>query len=378
MKKNGLKIIAIVLAAILLVVAGILVVHYVRFSKRTYDTFEVKSEIKNTGNTGASFLTGTGIVVRYTRDGVSGFGTNGKEKWNVSYEMSNPVADVCGTYAAVADKGSENLYILDGTGNVHNITTEHPVENVEVADKGITAVWMDDGDKDYITLYKVDGNKIADIMTTAADDGVPVAIGLSPDGSKLVTSYAVFEENHLKNQVTFYNFSDSGSNYVDRLVGLKTYEDRLVADIEFAGEDMVVCFSDAGINLFEMDVTEAEKKEIKIEDTIRQVSVSEDYIGVVTLSSSGERKVTVYKPDGSVKETKKLEENYDNFMLAGNDIIFFAGTKLYITRLNGADKITTDVGMDIEAVLPVDGKRTFMIVGEQSFKIIELEVSEKN
>lgn len=373
MKKRTKKI--VVGAVIVLVVLGLIVagVWFYKHLGKTYTAYSIKNELEMSGNTDASYMIGENGVIRYTRDGVSSYDSTGKELWNVSYEMSDPIGDVCGSYAAVADEGSVNLYVLDGTGKFYQITSEHGIEYVSVAGNGVVAVWMSDETKDYITVYKNDGTKIVDMMTTTEEDGIPVAIDLSEDGTKLVTSYASFEDTKLINQLTFYNFGEVGSNYVDRLVGLKVYEDRLVADIEFAGNDTVVAFSDKGVNIFAMEETEEEAASVDITETIRSVSVSDEYIGVVTTNANGIDTAHIYDLKGSKKDTKELTENYENFVISDSDMIFYGGTSLYISRIGGNDKAVISLSMDIDGIYAVDNKRTYVIVGEKSLQTIVLE-----
>lgn len=375
MKRHTRKIVIGAVLAVVIIILLIGVLWLFRHRGKTYTQYSVKNELEMPGNADASFMPGGSGVIRYTRDGVSSYDSTGKELWNVSYEMSSPVGDVCGSYAAVADEGSVNLYVLDGTGKVYQITSEHSIEHVSVAGNGVVAVWMSDGMKDYITVYKMDGTKIVDMMTTTDQDGIPIAMDLSEDGTKLVTSYASFENNTMTNQVTFYNFGEVGSNYVDRLVGLKLFEDRLVADIEFAGNDTVVAFSDKGVNIFDMEEYEEEKASIDISAVIKSVAVSEEYIGVVTTSDTGTDTVHIYNLNGSEKDVRELPESYSHFMISGSDMIFYGGTSLYMVRIGGNEKAVITMSMDINGVYSVDDKRTYIIIGEQSLQTIHLEQS---
>jgi hypothetical protein len=233
---------------------------------------------------------------------------------------------------------------------------------------------MNDGTKDYITVYETDGEKVLDMMTTTGNDGLPVAMDISDDGTKLVTSYIYFEDNEVNNKVTFYNFGEVGSNYVDRLVGLKKYSDRMVADVQFIGSDTVVAFSDVGISIFSMEEYEEEKTDIQISDEIVSVALDDEYIGAVTTNDTGVNTVTVYNLDGTVKDTKQLAERYEKFAISDGDLIFYGGTSLYITRINGKDKALLNLSMDINGILPIDGKKKYMIAGENALQIISLEV----
>ena len=51
-----------------------------------------------------------------------------------------------------------------------------------------------------------------------------VAMALSQDGRKLVTSYLSLGNGKLESWVTFYNFGDVGQNYVDNMVGSYSFE----------------------------------------------------------------------------------------------------------------------------------------------------------
>ncbi len=377
MRKHIKKIFTGAIIIVIVVILVCVAAWFLRHKGKTYNSYTVKATIEFNGASDVSFGTGEKSVIKYTRDGVSSYNSSGKEEWNVSYEMSDPIGDVCGNYSAVADKGSVDLYVMDGTGKVNRITTEKPIQQIAVADLGITAVWMDAGTEDYIVLYTIDGDMIAKKETIVDKDGIPVAMAISENGQKLVTSYAYLEDNVLKNKLAFYNFGDVGSNYVDNLVGINKYEDRIVADIDFMGNDHVAVFSDYGLTVFEMEEYERELKDIEITDTIEAISVDDEYIGIVIKDEAGTRRCEVYNEKGENKYTKNLEKRYAHFKISDSDLIFYEGTELYITRINGNDKARIELSMDITEILSIDGKKTYMIVGEKSVQTIELKVSEE-
>lgn len=372
MNKKLIKIILAAVGAVALIAIAFTVVRIIRDNSKYYDTYTIKAEMDLKSGGGANFIVSEKNVVRYTRDGISAYNEKGNEIWNVSYQMNTPIVDVCGDYAAVADKGSDNFYILDNKGTVHNYTSEHKIVLVSVGGKGITAVWMDDGLKDYITVYDIDGNKLVDMMTTTEDNGFPVAIDVSKDGTKLVTSYAQYKDNDLKNQLTFYNFGETGSNYVDRLVGLKIYTDRLCPVVRFVNNDKVAAFSEKGIDLFDMDVKEEEAGSIEITETIEQISTDSTHIGVITTDTSGVRMLHVYDLKGKEISKKEMESAYKHFLIRNKEVILYGGTELFITRIEGKDKAKVTMSMDISGIIPVDGRKKYVVVGENKLETIEL------
>ena len=369
----------LIILVIVLALIGAGVFFFVRYAtgkNKTYNSYKTLKDVSNAGNANAGFMVSDNMMIRYTNDGVSGYDSDAKEIWNVSYEMSNPIADICKGYAAVADVNSQNLYMLDSSGDVHNVKTEYQIRRVSVSGEGITAVWMDDGTKDYITVYKIDGSKVIDMMTTADADGIPVAMEISEDGSRLVTSYAVYEENRLSNRVTFYNFGELGSNYVDRLVGTKTYEDRLVADLEFKG-DIVVAFSDRGFDIYNMELTEEDVASTEIKNTIVQAAVGAEYFAVITEDDAGKYTVDMYNYKGVKKDSKPLDTTYQHLQILNNELIFYSDTEIYITRINGKDKARLTLDTDIRAVFAEKKKTKYLIAGESRFSVIELTESGK-
>ena len=376
--KNNYK--KLILALVILAAAVVLVIFGSRIIRKwgkTYNTYTVKKEFEMQNSAGASFIVTDKSVVRYTRDGISAFNEDGKEIWNVSYQMSDPIVDVCGDFAAAADKGSSTLYILDGSGAVHNVTTEYKITQVSVGGQGITAVRMDDGLKDYISVYSIDGNKVVDMMTTTTDDGFPVAMDVSEDGTKMVTSYAVYEDSMLKNQITFYNFGELGSNYVDRLVGLKTYTDRLAGVVRFVNNDTVAAFSNKGIGLYSMEVTESDIAEVAIDDEIAQISTDEDRIGVISRGNSGAYVLHIYNLEGKEIEKRDIDTAYKHFKIKNKDVILYGGNSVYIIKANGKDKAKIEMTMDINGIFPVDGKKTYTVVGDQKVQTIVLDVKDE-
>ncbi len=374
-KKNIIKIVIVLVVLAALGVGAYFAKDYIKKIGKMYDTYSLTSETGINSGGSSTYVLGEGCVIRYTRDGISAYNEKGSEIWNVAYTMTKPIVDVCDSYAAVADKGANTCYILDGSGKVHNLTTEHKIENVSVSGKGVAAIWMDDGSKDYISLYDKEGKRLGDIMTTTLQDGIPLAFDLSPDGTKLVTSYIILEDNKMKNQLTFYNFSDMGSNYVDRLVGLVAYTDRLNAVVRFAGNNTVAAFSEKGIDVFGMEVTEDEKKKIVYaEENIEQISVEDGHIGVITRTDGGMFKLHVYDKNGNPELERELDRRYEKFSLSGKDVILYGGSSLYIVKLNGKDKANVNLSMEIKGVVPVDGKKKYIIMGEQKLQTIELKV----
>lgn len=379
MKKHKTEIIAGAVVLVLLIIGIIALVGRIRKNKRTYLNFDVIGKTIEFGETSeVHYLPSGQGVFRYTRDGAEIIDRKGRSKVTVSYTMNKPSGATCGNAAAIGEIGGKSLVIVDNKGNVTPVTTAYPIVMVKVASQGVTAVLMNNGNEDFIELYKSDGTSIASMNTLVATSGMPVDISLSNDGTKLVTAYVSFKEEHVQTQLSFYNFGSVGGNQVDNLVAIELYRDEMIADVEFVNNDTVVAFGDTGFRIYDMEEIAELKKEVKITDPIHSVACSPTHVGVVTAhkSKDGNYVLRVYNLDGKAVDEKNFTEPYEHFQLEGKDVILFNDKEIYIYRIGGRDKIRVEMRRNLSYVAAVDGVNEFVFVGETYFERIRL-VGEK-
>ncbi len=379
MKKYKVQIIAGAVVLALLAVGLTVVIGKNRKNKRTYVNFDVIGKTIEFGETSeVHYLPSGQGVFRYTRDGAEIIDRKGKSKVTVSYSMNKPYGATCGNAAAIGEFGGKSLVIVDNKGNVTPITTAYPIVMVKVASQGVTAVLMNNGNEDFIELYASDGTSIASMNTLVATSGMPVDISLSNDGTKLVTAYVSFKEEHVQTQLSFYNFGSVGGNYVDGLVAVELYRDEMIADVEFVNNDTIVAFADTGFRIYDMEEIADLKKEVKISDPIHSVACSPAHVGVVTehKTKDGNYVLRVYDLEGKTVDEKNMTEAYEHFQLEGSDVILFNEKEIYIYRIGGRDKIRVEMRKNLSYVAAVDGVNEFVFVGETYFERIRL-VGEK-
>ena len=63
--------------------------------------------------------------------------------------------------------------------------------------------------------------------------GYPIAIALSHDALKLGVSMLDIADGKVKSTVAFYNYGSVGQNEIDNCVGVTTYEDMVIPELEF-------------------------------------------------------------------------------------------------------------------------------------------------
>lgn len=382
MKKYKWQIIGGSVLAVLLITVITIAVKKINRNKRTYLNFDVVGETAAFGESSeVNYLPAAKGVFRYTRDGAKVIDKKGNTVASFSYTMNKPSGDTCGNAAAVGEIGGRSLVIManvDNAGAVTTVTTPYPIVKVQVASQGVTAVWMNDGEQDFIHLYDAEGNLIADLNTPVSLSGFPIDIALSNDGTKLVTAYVNYEKDVFQTQLTFYNFGLVGGNYKDKLVDLQIFKDEMVADVEFMNNNTVVAFAEDGFFVYDMPEIPVLKQEIRTKEVIRSAAYSDKYIGQIVEGGEGSTNfvIRVYNLDGKIVDEKQTNEWYTGFRIDKGDAILFNDSGIYIYRVGGRDKLKIEIKKSLKYVALMKEPNEYIFVGDSFLERVRL-VGEK-
>lgn len=323
-----MKKVKITIVLLLLVLVAGAVVYFNR-SNREYTGYEVVKELESSEV--PNYREVNGSLVRYGAEGAQAVSKDGTILWNITYQtMKDPSFSFCGTMAAVADIGTKQYLLTDGTGITKSFSTPYQIQALCVAKQGVTAVLMNAEEKDYIYLYSKEGEVLAEMETVVARDGFPLAIALSEDGTKLVTSYMKVEGDEPVSSVTFYNFGEVGQNYTRNLVGQVQYAECLVPRISFWDNNTVAVVGGNVIELFSMKEIPAsiQKKEISAE--IKSIAFG-DYFCMITESKDGQKVLEAYDKAGELRMKKVITFSYVGLHTAGKEVILYSysGCEIY-------------------------------------------------
>lgn len=362
-----------IIIMMLLAVAAVGVMYLIRLYNRNYHSYEVVHTTEVTGKNAVGYLSYGSSVIKYSNDGAVAIDQDGKQLWNGSYEMANPIADTCGNYTVVADKGSKSIHIFNQKGVAGSFETIYDIVKVEVARQGVVAVLMEDGDSNYIQVLDLDGTELWVKKTSVNKEGFPLDISLSDNGQKLIASYLTVTDGKLIDNVSCFNFSEVGKNKKDNFVGgWKAEEGIIVPRVAFANNDTISIFKNNGLKIGSMPEIPSILEELNFEEKIQSILYNKKYIGVVLEAAEGEAKhLLLYNLKGKKVLDKSINFDYKKIFLAEEEIIFTNDTSCIIMKVSGKVKFKGTFEEKIEAVYPINNlDRYFLISGNKISQIL--------
>ena len=180
---------------------------YVQWKNKVYteNTVVFSTEVHITQD--STLVPFSGYLLTYSKDGAGCMDIRGNAVWNQTFEMQNPIVDVCQNVAAIGDYNGRTIYVMNTTGVMGSITTNRPVRDFCVASNGVVAAVLDDADTTWIYLYDSQGKELIYFRTTMKDSGYPVKVAISPSGELVCVSYLFVDSGQMKSSVAFYGRS---------------------------------------------------------------------------------------------------------------------------------------------------------------------------
>ena len=282
-KRRRILLFGSIAAAVIVALTAIVIISYY-YMNRSFSGYDVEHEITREDSNNVEYLSYHGKLLKYSRDGISALDKTGNVLWNGGYEMQQPQVDICEDYVAVADIGSKTCIAYDGTNPGKEIETTLPIGRVKVSADGKVAVLLHDDDSDVINIYdpfSAGEQLLVEIPSNVLDDGYAMDFDLAPDGKSIVISYLVTNNGMMENKVCFYNFTEVGQDQ-NTLVGGKSFEQKMISQIEYVDSDRVVIFTEDGFTIFK-DMKKPEiQAEVTLKEDMKSIAVDDKNILVVT------------------------------------------------------------------------------------------------
>lgn len=362
-------------AAVFIIIILIIFLINVYSSNMAYTGYDILRSVTREDGDSASYLQYGDGYLRYSNDGIAYYKNDGTAIWNHTYEINNAQVRICGDYIAVGNITGRNFYIYNKSGLKAEIDAAMTITQIDVAQQGVTAVSLEDGNTNYINMYDADGNKLSYIITSLTGDGYPVDMALSDDGSKLVVSYVSVSGEELQTNVAFYNFSDVGQNSVDRLVGgFNHYGSSVVGRVEFVNNNTVIALAEDRVSFYSISQYPELKEEVTFEDQLQKVTYNNDYIGLLfnNADSVDKYRMLVYNMKGQKVSELFFSEDYRNFEFNKDSLLLYNEKVFTLMNIKGKTKYQDNFDMTIEKIIPLDSGQRFLVFNSKYVQEIRL------
>ncbi len=366
-RKAVLKPIAVILAVVIVALAGFLFLEM-----RTYRSYKVQASSEQEDTVSTQYMNLAGKILRYSSDEVSLVNDKLETVWSQTYDMQNPVADVWGDCAVIADKDGTSMVFLNKNGITGTVTTSYSIVKAKVSKTGMAAAILDGDDHTWINFYNLDGSLIAENQTNIQDPGYPMDVTLADNGVVMMVAYQYVDSSQTTSYIAFYNFGEVGQNEDDRIVSGYTYDGVVVPQIQYLGSN-AVALRDDGFTLYSGRQIPKELKTIQVESEIVSTFYDENNIGLVFKNDSKDKQYTmqVYSADGKLKFSKDFNIPYSTIRMSDGYIIMYNSSQLCVMNENGKEKYFGSIDGTVKDFFKL-GWNKYLLVLDTGVNVIKL------
>ena len=327
----------IILSAALVIGAVLLVTIYIQ--KRSYHDYKILQTSEQEDIVSTKYTEMDGKILRYSPDGVSLVNKKLEAVWAESYQMQNPIADVCGSRAVIADRDGTSMVFLDKSGMTGSVTTSYAIVKAKVSRSGLVAAILDGGDNTWINFYSTDGSLIAENQTKIDDPGYPMDVAVSNDGVIMMVTYQFVDGGETTSYVAFYNFGDVGQNEDDRIVSGYTYDGIVIPQIQYLENGRCIALREDGFTLYSGKQIPKEIKTVNAEKEIVSTFFDDDCIGLVFKNDSKDKLYTmeVYSASGKLSFRRDFNIPYTTIKMSGGKILMYNSSQICVIDKNGVE-----------------------------------------
>ncbi|SEJ18709.1 hypothetical protein SAMN02910453_2308 [Lachnospiraceae bacterium A10] len=356
---------------LVLIVLAILAVGLVVSKFKTYDEFTVQSTSTSTTSGESDYIGFKDNLFRYSSDGAFYTDYDGDLIWSEAFEMTNPTVDYNDSYILVYDQGGNTIELFNISGLQKTIQTTLPLADAAIAENGVVAALMQEGDSSYINLYDSKGTTLASGELHTENSGYPVAIALSDDAEKLMVSMINMNSGSVDTNINFYNFGSEGQDAIDNLVASFTYSNMVVPEIDFVDGDKAIAFGDTEIVIYSGASTPKVSSEIYLDTELKSIFHNDTYFGYITAETNekGETSnvITTYNMSGHKKFDREIDLSYtDVEMLENNEILLTNGQDVELYTSYGIKKFEYSFDDYLYSMIPIGGNNYIFVMNGQT------------
>ena len=356
-------------------VTAAVAVMLIQWKNKIYTQSVTVSSIKTNKPQNGNLFAFSEYILTYSKDGASCMDGKGNAVWNETFEMQNPMVDICRDVVAIGDYNGRNIYIMNTGGAIGEITTNRPIRNFCVAANGVVAVILDESGLTYVYLYDKNGKELVRIRTTMKDSGYPFSVSLSPNGKLLCISYLFVDSGELKSSVAFYNFGEVGQNKTDNYVSGYDYLDVIVGYTRFLDERTLFAVSDDRIMFFEGEQKPVSIAECLLNEDVQKIYYGKENVGLVfnSLDGNSRYRLDIYNKTGQLVRSIGFDMEFTDIVFAEDQIIIYNESECQVYNMNGVEKYAGYFEKAVYTLIPTSSAYRYILVTTDSIDTIELK-----
>lgn len=351
-----------------LILAAVLVYALVKNNK-VASSYEVVTSMSRGDDTSVYYCMMRKGMVKYSKDGVAMTNKSGSVLWNQTYEMASPTMTSAGDYVAVGDIGANTIYIFNEYGQLGRVSTDVPIQEIQISEQGVVAAVLSDTSSNYINLYDKQGNSLGSIKASLENTGYPLAIALSPDASKLAVSYLIVKSGSMQSRIVSYDFSDVEGDHL-----LDTQElEGLYPKAEFLDSREVVLFGEKGFVLYQADSKKIETQE-NFESEINSVFCTNQKLGFIFKNEddNGKYRMEIYNKAGKKSSTYYFDLDYSGMTADDDEVILYNDEEMLIYQMGGRVRFRGTFNTAVTGVMPSWEDGLYWLIDDQSLREIRI------
>ncbi len=367
-KREALRKTAITAAVILAAVVAVVVF----IEKKSYHNYKILQTSEQEDVISTKYVEMDGKILRYSPEGASLLNNKLETLWSDIYEMQNPIADVSGSRAVIADRDGTDLEIYDKSGRSGSISTSYSIVKAKISASGLVAAILDGGGDTWINFYASDGSLIAENQTKIDDPGYPLDVTVSEDGLIMMVTYQFVDGGDTTSYVAFYNFGDVGQNEDDRIVSGYTYEGVVIPQIQYLDNSRSVALRDNGFTLYKGKQIPKESTTVEVEKEIISTFFDKDTIGLVFKNGKKDKQYTmeVYSLNGKLKFQKDFNIPYTSIKMSNGSILLYNSSQICVMNGRGVEKYSGTIDGTINDFFKI-GWNKYLLVLDSGVSVIK-------
>ena len=356
------------------IVAGVLILAVVLVyalvkNNKVASSYEVVTSMSRGDDTSVYYCMMRKGMVKYSKDGVAMTDKSGTVLWNQTYEMVSPTMTSAGDYVAVGDIGANTIYIFNEYGQLGRVSTDVPIQEIQISEQGVVAAVLSDTSSNYINLYDKQGNSLGSIKASLENTGYPLAIALSPDASKLAVSYLIVKSGSMQSRIVAYDFSDVEGDHL-----LDTQElEGLYPKAAFLDSREVVLFGEKGFVLYQADSKKIETQE-NFESEINSVFCTNQKLGFIFKNEddNGKYRMEIYNKAGKKSSTYYFDLDYSGMTADDDEVILYNDEEMLIYQMGGRVRFRGTFNTAVTGVMPSWEDGLYWLIDDQSLREIRI------